>query len=613
MSKLFITPWRLATLSAILAVGFGAVAYRLANLHIIKRETLTQKAEASRKSLVTLTARRGNIVDTRGNLIAATRPVIEVGIDPQTYDPAKDAEKLPELARLLGLPLETVVSAANRKMVMPADGISGEVKLIHWVKLADKVEEPEFAEIQKLKIKAVYGNRRYERYYPGNNMAAHVLGYIGYVDREVETADGVEKETVLQPLMGVERYMDFYLRGQDGWRETEHDGRRRELAQYRREISPTDGLNVELTLDMVIQTMAENEIERLVQEYNPDGVSIIVSRPATGEILALANYPTFNPNEFWKSDVSALKNRAVSDVFEPGSTFKIVAASAALNEKIVTPTTVIDCEPGVAEYRNRQIRLPKDDHRLGKATVREIVYKSSNRGAAHLGMMLGEDRMYEYARAFGFGEATGYGAGGEVNGILHPVSRWDGLTISRLPMGHAISATPMQVHFAMATMANGGVLMEPHIVKRVVDDQGQTVVAFAPRMKRRVVSPTVAKEMAEMLEKTVSPQGTANRATIPGYQAAGKTGTSQKIIDGKYSNTHHIATFSGFFPASAPEVAITIIVDEPHMKGTGYGGIVAAPCFKNIGERIIQYLAIKPPPTRGEQEIAGTGGSHAGR
>lgn len=608
MSKLFITPWRLYLLSLALTVGFGAVVYRLTSLHIIKRDALTQKAEANRKSIHTLTARRGNILDNRGNLMASTRPLIEVGIDPQVYDEEKDGGKLSELARLLGLPVESVVEAANRKLIAPADGITGEIKRVHWVKLADKVEEPEFLEIQKLNIKAVYGNRRYDRYYPGQTTAAHVLGYIGYVDEEVETVDGMTKETVLRPLMGVERYMDFYLRGQDGWRETEHDGRRRELAQYRREISPTDGLNIELTLDMVIQTMAENEIERLVKEYNPDGVSIIVSRPATGEILALANHPTFNPNEFWKSDLGALRNRAVSDVFEPGSTFKIVAASGALNEQLVTPGTIIDCEPGVAEYRNRRIRLPKDDHRLGRATVREIVYKSSNRGAAHLGMLLGDDQMYRYSNAFGFGEPTGYGPGGEVAGILHPVNRWDGLTISRLPMGHAISATPMQVHFAMATIANGGVLMEPHIVKRVLDQQGNTVVVFAPRTKRRVVSPGVAESLSEMLEKVVSPEGTANRATIPGYQAAGKTGTSQKIIDGKYSNTHHIATFTGFFPASAPELTITVIVDEPHLKGTGYGGIVAAPCFKHIGERIIQYLAIKPPPTRGGQAVARTGG-----
>ncbi|MDX2109469.1 MAG: penicillin-binding protein 2 [Verrucomicrobiota bacterium] len=595
MSKVFIAPWRLQVLTLGMVGCFCTVLWRLADLHIIDRETLAQKVEANRKTLEVRSARRGNLLDVRGNLLAATRPVIDVGVDPQSFN-SKDLDKLPKLAKILGVPEATLTQTITRKSRAESDSaFNPEVSLLRWVKLAEKVDEPTYQQVLDLKIKGVYGNRRYERYYPGNSTAAHVLGYIGYVD-EIRKVDGLEiKDTVLRPLMGVEQYMDFYLRGQDGWRESEHDGRRRELSQYRCEVAPTDGLDVELTLDLVIQSIAESEVHRLVQEYKPKGISIIVSRPSTGELLALANYPTFDPNEFWKSDLNSLRNRAVADVFEPGSTFKIVAIGGALNEGIVGPETIIDCGSTSVPYKGRQIRLPKDDHKIGQAPIREIVYKSSNRGAAQLGMLLGEDRLYKYAKAYGYGELSGYGPGGEVFGILHNPKNWDGLTISRMPMGHAISATPMQVHCAMASVANGGVLMMPQIVKRVVNKDGNTVVQFTPKIRRRVLSPATAALLAGMLREVVSPIGTAVRASIPGYECAGKTGTTQKIVDGKYSNTEHIATFTGFFPSSQPELAMTIIVDEPNLKGTGYGGVVAAPVFKNIGEQLIQYLAIRPP------------------
>jgi cell division protein FtsI/penicillin-binding protein 2 len=226
--------------------------------------------------------------------------------------------------------------------------------------------------------------------------------------------------------------------------------------------------------------------------------------------------------------------------------------------------------------------------------MHDIVVKSSNRGAAHLGLLLGENRLYDYASDFGFGKKTGCHLGGEISGTLHSPKNWDGLTITRLPMGHAVSATPMQVHAAMSVIANGGVLMQPMLAKRIFDSVGEDVVRFKPKAKRRVVSKEVANTVAQMLADVVDIGGTARRASIDNYNVAGKTGTTQKIINGRYSDQHHVASFCGFFPANNPSLVITVVVDEPNLKGVGYGGSVAAPAFRNIAESCIAYLGIRP-------------------
>ncbi len=388
------------------------------------------------------------------------------------------------------------------------------------------------------------------------------------------------------------------MRGQDGWRETERDGRRRELAQFRdREVMPTNGLDVELTLDQTVQHIVETEIKRIVGDYDPAGVSVIVSRPASGEVLAMANYPTYDPNEFYntrKYPIANQRNRALTDVFEPGSTFKIVPAAAALNEGIVDPDDVFQTSVARVSYKGRTLSLPSDHHNYEQLSMREVVVKSSNRGAAHLGLMLGERRLHDYAAAFGFGQTTGCELGGEVSGILHDVRNWDGLTITRMPMGHAVSATPIQVHTAMSVIANDGILMEPMLAKRIFDRSGGDVVRFAPKARHRVISTEVAEVVSRMLAEVVGENGTARRASIENYAVAGKTGTTQKIVDGRYSNKHHVASFSGFFPADNPALVITVVVDEPRLDGVGYGGSVAAPAFKNIAEACISYLGIRP-------------------
>ncbi|RME67777.1 MAG: penicillin-binding protein 2 [Verrucomicrobia bacterium] len=577
MQKGLVSVFRLALVCLVVFASFGGIAARLVHLQVFERDELVSEVERARKRVRILHARRGEIRDSNGNLLAVSRPVVQVGVDPHSVR-VEDEPMLPHLAELLGLPVEKVVEAFNRKTVTSSDG--RRVRQVRWVKLADGVSEETYEDIMLLGIKGVYGNRQYRRTYPGGSLAAHIIGYI---NRE-NTA-----------VMGVERYMDFYLRGQDGWREQERDGRGGELAQFRgREILPRDGYHVVLSIDSVVQHYVEAELRRIVDKFDPVGATIIVSDPKTGYILALANHPTFDLNSYNTADIASQRNRAITDIYEPGSTFKIVAASAALDLGLVNPQTTFDCSLEAVSRRGRLQRLPGDTHHYESLTVAEIVAKSSNRGAAHLGILLGENRLYQYARAFGFGQETGFAFGGEVAGILHPVDKWDGLTITRLPMGHAVGVTPMQIHSAMAAIANDGVLMRPQVSRRIIDRDGNIVAEFQPIERRRVVSRETAREMAHLLMGVCAPGGTAPKAAIPGFEVAGKTGTTQKIIDGRYSRSHHVGSFIGFFPASDPRLVISVIIDDARLSGTAYGSTVAAPSFKAIGEKLIQYLGISP-------------------
>ena len=579
MSKAFVPAARVTLVLISIACAFCVLVGRLFYLHIWEREKLLEHIQNNRRMVQIIKARRGNIVDCRGNLLATTHTKIDLGIDPQSVR-EEDRTKLRALAELIHQPLHTIEKAFDKK----TEG--GEVRQIRWVSLAKGLDEATYEAVKDLSIKGVYGNRKYSRAYPGAQLAAHVLGYINY------------EET---PVTGAERFFDYYLRGQDGWRETERDGHRREIARFRdRQVDPTDGLNVVLSIDQMVQHIVENELSRLVQEYAPEGISVIVSEPSTGAVLSMANYPTYDPNEFFnveKYPVETQRNRALTDLIEPGSTFKIVPASAVLNEGIVDPSDMFQTGFARVSYNGRTLKLPGDHRTYDELSMYDIVVKSSNRGAAHLGLILGEHRLYDYAQAFGFGEKTGCDLGGEVSGTLHAVKNWDGLTITRLPMGHAVSATPMQIHSAMSVIANKGVLMEPLIAKQVLDAAGDEVVSFLPKAKRRVISVEASEMVAEMLTDVVSVDGTARKAIIENYMVAGKTGTTQKIVDGQYSRQHHVASFSGFFPADAPELVITVVVDEPELKGIGYGGLVAAPAFRNIAEACIAYLGIRPART----------------
>jgi cell division protein FtsI/penicillin-binding protein 2 len=599
MSQGYAANHRMRFLTVGVIACFMVIGVRLLFLHILDREELLKFVEKARKQIVVERARRGAILDAKGNLLAASRSFVVLGADPEMLRP-EDERDWPEVARLLNLPAPQLESTLRRaiaasKVALANPDAATKEKRVRWVKLADEIDESVYERITKLKVRGIYGQRGYKRVYPGGELAAHLLGY---VNRE-----GV-------PVTGVERHLDLYLKGEDGWIESEKDGARRELAQFRsREVPVRDGDDVVLTIDSVIQHILEDELKAIAAKFNPHFATIIASDPQTGRILGLANYPSYNPNEFNRAPLAAQRNYAVTDIIEPGSTFKIVAAGAALDQGIVTPATTFDCGITSVNFKGRDRRLPREDEPFGLLTVADIVAHSSNRGAAQLAMLLGEDKFHEYARKYGFGATTGFQLGGEVRGILEQPSRWDGLTITRMPMGHSVAATPLQVHMAMSAVANGGALLRPQIIREIRDDQGAVVRAFVPEKREQVLRPSTAALLSQLLARVVT-EGTAKGFDIPGFELAGKTGTTQKLVDGRYVNHRHVASFVGFFPASRPQVVLSVIVDDAKVPGgVAYGRAVAAPSFRRVAEQLIQYLDIKPvlAPTRNLLALNGGG------
>ena len=578
----FVSVWRMCLLGAFILLSFGAIFWRLYTLHIRESTDLARIVERNREKVVIQPARRGKIVDLRGNLLAVTRTVVELGVDPEMVE-AGDKGKSLRLARLIDLSPGEIDRKFRREKI---GGDDRQPRYRRWRKLADGIDEHTYEAIRSLEIDGVYGNRKFERIYPGGRLAGHLVGFL--------SKDGTA-------VSGIERLMDFYLRGQDGWRETEKDGRRRELAQFRRrEIDPVDGLNIETSIDVVVQTIIEEKLEALRTAYQPESATIIVSEPSTGYILGLANEPHFDPNRYWKYPMESHRNRAVSDVYEPGSTFKIVAASGVLNENLADLGTMFDCRLKVVQSGRSMVKLPNDYREFGLLSVKEVVSKSSNRGAAQLGVLLGRERLSAYTRAFGFGERTGYRLGGEVRGRMLPARDWGLSTISRLPIGYAVNATPLQIHFAMSVIANEGILMSPRVVQGIFDDAGNSVGNFSPRPRRRVIGSSAVEAMKEALREVVRSDGTAPGAGIVGYDVAGKTGTARKLVDGQYSEQHHIASFSGFFPALKPRLLITVLINDPQTEGPAYGGRIAAPVFREIAKELIEYYAIQPVRFRGD-------------
>ncbi len=641
MSKGFTSNYRIALLATLVLAMFAGIETRLVWLHIIDRDDLLRSVDEARRQLIADYGRRGDIVDDHGALLATSRSVVVLGVDPQ-FVRVEDRSKWPELASLIGIRLSDLERICTTKTRLPGAGESPSSvpsntvtitlnsptaeaggpeaastaqtdaatkdeteldqtdkennRLIRWAKLSDQVPESVYALVTKLGIRGVYGRRVYRRDYPHNEMAAHIVGYV----------DSQE-----HPVAGMEHYADFYLRGENGWLESEKDGKSHELAQFRtRDVPAVDGFNVSLTIDATVQHIVEDELTKVAQQYDPEKATIIVSDPRTGFILALANYPSFDLNSFnklAKNDQRRMRNVAVADEYEPGSVFKIVAVSGALNDGLVTTQSEFDCTLEKIDYNGITRGLPRDDERYDHPlSVAEIIAHSSNKGAAQLAMRLGDRRFYDYARAFGFGQNTGFPVGGEVTGNLKPPEKWDSMTITRMPMGQSVTATALQMQQAMGVIASGGVLLKPQIIREIYDAHGELVYKFGRVEERRVISKRTADTMAHLLTGVVSSEGNAIEASIPGFECAGKTGTAQKLEPVtlpsgatvlRYSDKHHVASFIGFFPASNPQVAIAVIIDDADARctnGVAYGHAVAAPVFKRLGERLIPYLDIRP-------------------
>lgn len=552
-----------------LAAVFTVFSYRLVDIQIAHHDEYATLAAERLIDKVPIYARRGTILDVEGEVLATNEPVRTAVADGSLIT------KPDELAEILAgaLDIEKGTLAAKLRTERKYVILKKEIPEL----LASRLER----EMVDAGLRGVYFEHDTVRIYPNDNMLSHVLGFINHEHSGVE---------------GIELLMDRYLRGHDGFRFTERDRAGREIVLYRgQERPPRNGCNVRLTINMGLQNILENELDEAVRKYHPKGAVAILMRPSTGEILALANRPDFNANEPGKAEPGAMRNRAVIDMIEPGSVFKIVTAAAALNEKLVRPDTLIFCENGRFLYGGRSL---KDHHGYANLSVQEILMKSSNIGSAKLALQLGDQTLYEYVRRFGFGERTGVALPGEIAGLVHPPHRWSKISITRIPMGQEVCVTPLQMVTAMAVIANGGKLMTPQIVKDIVDDQGNVITSYDPVEVRRVISARTAAEVSAALETVVSEKGTAALARVTGFRVAGKTGTAQKAgPEGGYMPGKYIVSFVGYMPAENPQFVGIVTLDEANTPpGENYGGLVSAPIFSRIAEKAARHLNLVPQP-----------------
>jgi cell division protein FtsI (penicillin-binding protein 3)/stage V sporulation protein D (sporulation-specific penicillin-binding protein) len=428
-------------------------------------------------------------------------------------------------------------------------------------------------------LRGIYFEQDATRIYPNGAMLCHVIGFTDFEHRGVQ---------------GVEGSLDEYLRGQDGYRYIEHNRAGQEIVLYRgQERASRNGYRVHLTVDLNLQNIVENEIDAAMREYSPKKAMIILMRPQTGEILAMANRPAFDLNKRSDAKPEQMKNRAICDMMEPGSTFKIVTAAAALNEHRFSLDSYIFCENGIWNYGGSALH----DHAAFKdLCVKDILVKSSNIGAAKLAVSVGDQKFYEYIRRFGFGERTGIELPGEIPGLIRPPQSWSKISITRIPMGHEIGVTPLQMATAMCAIANGGKLMTPRIVKSITDSDGKTISTLKPIVLRQIISPQTANQIGTALRGVVSDRGTAAAAAVPGFTIAGKTGTAQKVgPHGGYEKGKEVVSFCGYLPAENPQFVGLVVLDDAQTKPEqNYGGTVAGPIFSHIAEKAARYLDLEP-------------------
>ncbi|HWX20023.1 MAG TPA: penicillin-binding protein 2 [Candidatus Binatia bacterium] len=601
---------RLALLALILALGFAGLGYRLVELQVLRHEELGIKSQENTQREVLLEPRRGDILDARGNLLATSISVKMVCADPALIG-NRQAEVARVLSPLLQISEEKLAQSLVPRLLRNEKGetftnhyhyvcLKKKVPLETWEKIQSamtnlsfgldekKLPKTERGFYRNLRQQAIFARDEQLRVYPNQALAAHVLGYTVAEESEVS---GTPVSTI-NGKDGIERVLDSKLVGVRGWRLTETDRQRRELITLReQDVEPRDGLNVVLTIDSVIQHIVESALAEAMEQHSPISISGVVVRPRTGEILALATLPNFDPNNPNHASADALRNRVIADIAEPGSTFKIVVAAGALNEGVVRLTDTFDCEHGHFFYAGS----PLHDHEAyGTLSVQGILTKSSNIGAAKIGIRMGESRLYNYICDFGFGTATGLPLPGEVSARLFvpPVRKWSKVSIARIPMGQGISVTRLQMLMAMSAIANKGCLMRPMLVQRLEDRDHNVVANYSPQRVRQVISESTSKLMVQALKTVVSPEGTAPKAALTHYTVAGKTGTANKVENGVYVNKY-FSSFIGFFPADNPELCISVTMDEPKQGGY-YGGQIAAPVFKQIAERTATYLNIRP-------------------
>jgi cell division protein FtsI/penicillin-binding protein 2 len=563
--------WNSRTRCAIVCLGFIALfslfSFRLIYLQMIKHDEYAGLAAEKHVIKQPIFAERGTILDANNEVLAHNVPVETV---------VGDATRLSDV--------EAIVDLVSDELRLPRAEVSGKLHTDRrYIVLKREVAKANADSLrQKLRAKnlrGIYFEQDATRIYPNGAMLCHVIGFTDFEHRGIQ---------------GVEGSLDEYLRGQDGYRYIEHNRAGQEIVLYRgQERVPRNGYRVHLTVDLNLQNIVENELDAAMREYSPKKAMVILLRPQTGEVLAMANRPAFDLNKRSDAKPEQMKNRAICDMMEPGSTFKIVTAAAALNEHRFGLDSYIFCENGVWNYGGSALH----DHAAFKdLCVKDILVKSSNIGAAKLAVSVGDQKFYEYIRRFGFGERTGVELPGEIPGLIRPPQSWSKISITRIPMGHEIGVTPLQMATAMSAIANGGKLITPRIVKSITTNDGKTISTLKPVVLRQVISPQTANQIGTALRGVVSDRGTAAAAAVPGFTIAGKTGTAQKVgPHGGYEKGKEVVSFCGYLPAENPQFVGLVVLDDAQTKPEqNYGGLVAGPIFSRIAEKAARYLDLEP-------------------
>src|SRR6516164_3647972 len=547
---------RLWILGAVLFLWVAAVLGRLVYLQVVKYRFFLNLASRQRGRVLDVDPRRGTIYDRNGTELAMSIDVDSVFAVPSEIPDQETTSQI--LANVLGLDAQDLLSRLRSQ------------KNFAWVKR--KVDAESSDRVRALNLRGIYFRKEPKRFYPKRDLAAQVIGYVGTDD---------------EGLGGLELVYDDDLRGIPGREIIEVDARRKWFGRVERQPDP--GQNLVLTVDGTIQYIDEKELEQAMQDTGAAAGTVVVQNPHTGEILALANRPTFNPNVFNSVPKEALKNRAVIDVYEPGSVFKTVTYSAAIEQGVVRPEDMVDCQGGAITVFGMTIH---DAHKMGVMTIAEAYAHSSDVAAIKTGMKLGDERFDEYIRSYGFGSQTGIELPGESRGLKKPVKRWSKVSIASMSMGQEIGVTPVQVVSMVSSIANDGVYTPPRIVAgELPPNAGPKPVVFHPAQQRRVISTMTAAQMKKLMEGVVL-FGTARRAILDGYTVAGKTGTAQKVdpATGAYSKTKYVASFVGFAPVNNPAITIAVILDSA--EGLHQGGQVSAPVFKRIAQQVLEYMHV---------------------
>jgi len=554
---------RLIALCVVLV--FSGLGVRLAFLHLKPAESTLSRIERGRRLEEKTRGTRGRILDRKGNILAMDIAAQHLCVDPKfMMEYGNITNACAAIRRVVPLSHDEVWSLLDQPTR-------------RYVRIKKYMRKKTLEPLRARKLKGLIFEEVPVRNYPKGVLGSHVVGFANQ--------EGVGSA-------GIEQKMNAHLQGSEGLLISQKDGRRREIYSHRTvNIEPEPGADVYLTIDQQVQHFAEKALDELVEKYQPQGAWAIVQKVQTGEILAMASWPVYDPNRFGSAPAEWIRNRAIGYTYEPGSVMKAMIIASALDAGVVSARDVFDCENGRWMYGGKALH---DSHGEGLLCVADILKKSSNIGAAKIALKMGHERVYQSLRSFGFGAQTGLDLPGEEGGILWNPKRWSKISVTRLAMGHEINVTAMQMISALSTIANDGIRMRPLIIQKIVDADGQTVSKPLPEEVGCPVRPETAAQMRRLLGRVTQPGGTGTKAALQGYSVAGKTGTAQKVNleEGGYYESKYIASFAGFLPVENPAISIMVVADDP--QGAHYGGTVCAPAFRAIADQTVRYLRISP-------------------